>query len=93
MDKVECNSFTELQRHLRNITALVVELKLTAWHSFSYEFEQGKSAYIGNLLAEIGTQCDIVTGAITRITTAGKLVQEELDKIEQSARKEKRVEV
>ena len=83
MDKVECNNHVELQRHLRDITAITVNLKLIAWRSFSYEVEQGKSAYIGNLLAEIGTQCDVVTGAIARIAAAGKLVQEELDKIEQ----------
>jgi len=86
MDKVECNDFTELRRHLRDITAKTLDLKLVAWRAFSNEFEQGKSAYIGNLLAEIGTRCDIVTNAVARIAVAGGLIQEELDKIEQLAR-------
>ena len=85
MDKVECNNFTELRRHLRNITAETLDLKLVAWRAFSNEFEQGKSAYVGNLLAEIGTRCDVVTNAVARIAAAGELIQEELDKIEQAA--------
>ena len=86
MDNTQCNNLAELTRHIAQIQSLTTGLKAIAWGAFSFEVERGKSAYVGNLLAEIGKQCDIATGAAGKIVAAGELLQEELDVIEGDAK-------
>ena len=83
MDIENHSNHTQLQNHIFSLSSLAANLKLTAWGMFDYEWEKGRSAYLGNLLAELGRQCDIVTNASKQIVTLGELIDEELKQWEE----------
>lgn len=76
------NGDAQLQAHISKLSTHATNLKMVAWCMFDYEWEKGRSAYLGKLLAEMGKQCDVVTKATEKIVTLGGLVSEELEKWE-----------
>lgn len=78
------NDNEKLTMHIHSLESITADLKMQAWQMFDYEWEKGRSAYAGNLLAGIGGKCDLITRTTREIVLMGDMLAEELRKYEVS---------
>lgn len=79
------NDNQQLTMHIHSLQSITENLKMQAWGMFDYEWEQGRSAYAGNLLAAMGSKCDLITRTAKDIVLLGDMLAEELRKYENAS--------